>query len=194
MTPQVQQIQPDENLTKIGTIIRQIRHHQQISLSQLAKSSGVSKSNLSKVENALISPTYETIGRIARGLGVPAAALLTPPTAADPIICIAKADAPSPTPKADLHHAPLFPEGTSDRLHSQILTLQSASSAPAPNASLPSAEMMCHVLEGRLTLRVENADAHVLEAGDSAFLTSLASTQLENAEGAPARILWVEAR
>jgi uncharacterized cupin superfamily protein len=54
--------------------------------------------------------------------------------------------------------------------------------------------MMCHVLEGRLTLRVENADAHVLEAGDSAFLTSLASTQLENAEGAPARILWVEAR
>ena len=88
MTPQVQQIQPDENLTKIGTIIRQIRHHQQISLSQLAKSSGVSKSNLSKVENALISPTYETIGRIARGLGVPAAALLTPPTHSMPVPCV----------------------------------------------------------------------------------------------------------
>jgi len=54
-----------------------LRQAQGLSLAELAERSGVSKAMISKVERAQSSPTAVLLGRLAAGLGVPLAQLLT---------------------------------------------------------------------------------------------------------------------
>lgn len=54
-----------------------LRAVRETSLTGLAQLAAVSKSNLSKIENDTISPTFDTIERIARGLKVRPEALLS---------------------------------------------------------------------------------------------------------------------
>ncbi|MBD9668059.1 transcriptional regulator with XRE-family HTH domain [Variovorax beijingensis] len=54
-----------------------LRQAKALSLAELAELSGVSKAMISKVERAESSPTAVLLGRLAAGLGVPLAQLLT---------------------------------------------------------------------------------------------------------------------
>jgi transcriptional regulator with XRE-family HTH domain len=54
-----------------------LRQAKSLSLAELAELSGVSKAMISKVERAESSPTAVLLGRLAAGLGVPLAELLT---------------------------------------------------------------------------------------------------------------------
>ena len=53
----------------LGQRVRALRTARQLTLKTLAERSSVSISSLSKIENNQLSPTYETIMRLARGLG-----------------------------------------------------------------------------------------------------------------------------
>ncbi|MGJ7499995.1 helix-turn-helix domain-containing protein [Variovorax sp. ZT5P49] len=61
----------------IATQLLALRQAQGLSLAELAERSGVSKAMISKVERAQSSPTAVLLGRLAAGLGVPLAQLLT---------------------------------------------------------------------------------------------------------------------
>jgi transcriptional regulator with XRE-family HTH domain len=69
---------PDQNIDMlIATRLLALRQAQALSLAELAERSGVSKAMISKVERAQSSPTAVLLGRLAAGLGVPLAQLLT---------------------------------------------------------------------------------------------------------------------
>ena len=57
---------------RIGNQVRALRIAAGASGGELAATSGVSRSMLSRIERGLVSPSVETLDRIARGLGVPA--------------------------------------------------------------------------------------------------------------------------
>lgn len=61
----------------IATRLLALRQSQGLSLADLAERSGVSKAMISKVERAQSSPTAVLLGKLAAGLGVPLAQLLT---------------------------------------------------------------------------------------------------------------------
>ena len=61
----------------IASRLLALRQAQKLSLADLAERSGVSKAMISKVERAQSSPTAVLLGRLAAGLGVPLAQLLT---------------------------------------------------------------------------------------------------------------------
>lgn len=61
----------------IASRLLALRQAQGLSLAELAAVSGVSKAMISKVERAESSPTAMILGRLAAGLGVPLAQLLT---------------------------------------------------------------------------------------------------------------------
>ncbi|MGO7961208.1 helix-turn-helix domain-containing protein [Rhizobium leguminosarum] len=61
----------------IGATVKKIRKQRALTLSDLAKKSGLSVSAVSKIENHRISPTYETILRLANGLDIHATGLFT---------------------------------------------------------------------------------------------------------------------
>lgn len=60
----------------IGTTIRTTRELQQLSLSDLAKRAGVSKSVVSRIEAGLTSPTAVMLARLAEGMTVSLSSLL----------------------------------------------------------------------------------------------------------------------
>lgn len=57
--------------------IEKIRLEKELSLSELARRSGVSKAHLSYLESGERTPTLQTLCKIAKALGVPAAELFS---------------------------------------------------------------------------------------------------------------------
>ncbi|RYH48406.1 MAG: XRE family transcriptional regulator, partial [Alcaligenaceae bacterium] len=56
---------------RIGTQVRALRMAADVSASSLARTSGISSSMLSRIEHGLVSPSVETLERLAAGLDVP---------------------------------------------------------------------------------------------------------------------------
>jgi transcriptional regulator with XRE-family HTH domain len=65
----------------VGTTLRRLRAEQGLSLSDLARSSGVAKATLSALEGGRGNPTLETLSALAAALQIPMGDLITP---ADP--------------------------------------------------------------------------------------------------------------
>ncbi|QOF76169.1 helix-turn-helix domain-containing protein [Variovorax sp. 38R] len=57
---------------RIGAQVRALRMAADVSAGALAKASGISSSMVSRIERGLVSPSVETLERLANGLGVPA--------------------------------------------------------------------------------------------------------------------------
>jgi len=57
---------------RIGAQVKALRMAAEMSGGELAKASGISASMLSRIERGLVSPSVETLERLANGLGVPA--------------------------------------------------------------------------------------------------------------------------
>jgi transcriptional regulator with XRE-family HTH domain len=70
---------PDLSGAQLGERLRALRKAKGWTLQQLAGRSGVSLSTLSKIENAQVAPTFDTLVKAARGLGLGFEALLAPP-------------------------------------------------------------------------------------------------------------------
>ncbi|MEX0299090.1 MAG: helix-turn-helix domain-containing protein [Kordiimonas sp.] len=60
----------------IGLKIKTLRNERQLTLDQLAKQSGVSKSMLSQIERGLTNPTLATVWSLTQSLGINIASLL----------------------------------------------------------------------------------------------------------------------
>ncbi|WP_417767611.1 helix-turn-helix domain-containing protein [Stappia sp.] len=58
--------------------LRLLRTGRDLTLQDLAESSGVSRATLSRIENGDVSPTAETLGRLASAFGLPLSQLLSP--------------------------------------------------------------------------------------------------------------------
>ena len=58
--------------------LRMLRVNRGLTLQDLASSSGVSRATLSRIENGEVSPTAETLGRLASAFALPLSQLLTP--------------------------------------------------------------------------------------------------------------------
>ncbi len=71
--------EPDAQTAKIGARLRELRVERNMSLSDLADASDVSKGHLSSIEHGLAAITIQTIARLAKGLGLPPFYLLTSP-------------------------------------------------------------------------------------------------------------------
>ena len=67
-----QALQPEtENASdKLGERLRRLRKEAGWTLQDLARRSGVSLSTLSKIENAQVAPTFDTLVKAAHGLGI----------------------------------------------------------------------------------------------------------------------------
>jgi transcriptional regulator with XRE-family HTH domain len=63
----------------LGQRVRQLRTDKDLTQKELARRGGVSHSALSKIENSQLSPTFETILRIAEGLSIDVSELLSSP-------------------------------------------------------------------------------------------------------------------
>ncbi len=61
---------------KVGATVRRLREARGLSQSALARQARVGRITLVRLEQGAQAPTVKTLGRLARALGVPLAALL----------------------------------------------------------------------------------------------------------------------
>jgi transcriptional regulator with XRE-family HTH domain len=69
-------VKPSPDRT-FGERIRELRKHQGRTLEELSEESGLSRAALSKIERGEMSPTYDSLLKIARGLGTDVALLIS---------------------------------------------------------------------------------------------------------------------
>src|SRR5215470_7804561 len=70
----------------LGTNLRARRDEQGISLSELARRSGIAKGTLSQLESGAGNPTIETVFSLSNALGIPVSALLAESQASDVVL------------------------------------------------------------------------------------------------------------
>tara|TARA_R110002049_G_scaffold23545_10_gene83700 strand:- start:87216 stop:87839 length:624 start_codon:yes stop_codon:yes gene_type:complete len=63
----------------LGARVRQLRKARNWTLEQAAAQAGLARSTLSKIENGLMSPTYDALKKLAIGLEISVPQLFTPP-------------------------------------------------------------------------------------------------------------------
>ncbi|GAA0271364.1 helix-turn-helix transcriptional regulator [Cryptosporangium japonicum] len=73
-----------EDPAAVGRRLRALREERGISLSELSRRAGVGKATLSGLETGVRNPTLETLYAVTGQLGVPLAAVLSPPAAGGP--------------------------------------------------------------------------------------------------------------
>lgn len=71
----------EEVVQRVASTIRALRESSAMSLSELARRSGLSKAALSRLETAQGNPTVETLWALAQALGVPFSDLIAEPAA-----------------------------------------------------------------------------------------------------------------
>jgi transcriptional regulator with XRE-family HTH domain len=175
--------QPD-----LGAGLRALRLSRKYSINQVAKAARISPSFLSLVENGKSDITIGRLTRLVEFFGVSVTDLLPGRAGEDP-------DVVQP-PERRLLHSPgegidlyLLARDTNRAMMPQLLVFE-------PGASLAEwgrhhGEEFVHVLQGRLELELEGADARVLTAGASAYYRSDRRHKFTNAGTGRLRIFCV---
>lgn len=178
---------------KLGPRLKQIRQGRGWTLEQTAQRSGVARSTLSKIENDTMSPTFEIIQKIARGLGVDIVEFFD----------------------MGIHTGPLGRRsvnrrGSGRRLQSDTYDLEVLSTDLVRKRILPfrarikarsvqefkkllshRGEEFVYVLSGKISIHTDLYEDVVLEAGESIYFDSLMRHGITSIGDEDAEVLWV---
>ncbi|WP_428032492.1 helix-turn-helix domain-containing protein [Ancylobacter sp.] len=163
---------------ELGKLLRDRRAHHGWTLADVSSMTGISTSTLSKIENGLLSPTFDKVLQLSRGLGVEIADLLEPPAteAAVPAIVVARRSVSRNFEGQQLQTKYYtYRYLCSDVAHKRIIPIHVEVRA----TTLEQAEMSSHVgeefvqvLKGRIMLHTEYYEPTQLNAGDCVYLDS----------------------
>jgi transcriptional regulator with XRE-family HTH domain len=179
-------------VTALGDRIKALRAERQLQQRQLAEKAGLTPSMVSQIESGRLTPSLNTVGKLAGALGVPIASLF------------------EAAPNGRLHVSKKreYPvvsfDGTSEQWHvlgaglfegkirAVVSTLGPRDKGVKTDKVIigPGQMKLFYVIEGKVALHY-NGDSHVLDAGDSAYLDGGTAHGWENVGGKTAKALWV---
>jgi transcriptional regulator with XRE-family HTH domain len=178
---------------RIGVNIRRYRTAEGLTLKALAERSGVSIATISKIENGKISGGFETIYKIARGLGVLVTEIIVDDTGGKERLAVHRRDA------SDVHRTALYdyyPQAfrRAGALNPYVMVIHARAAPDARDWSIHDGEEVILVLSGGIELHRENAKPVRLGTGDSACFDSGRRHCFVCVSERPARILSVSTR
>lgn len=144
-------------LSQIAPRLRQARQKKDVTLDELAKSTGISKSTLSRLESGQRNPSLELLLPIVDALAVPLEEIVTSPRIADPRVLrtAVRKDGRVFTPLSQQHGEP----------QTFKITIPASDREPAPRSH--AGYEWIYVLSGRLRLILGEHDI-VLGVGEAA--------------------------
>jgi transcriptional regulator with XRE-family HTH domain len=179
-------------MTALGGRIKALRRERELQQRQLAEKAELTPSLVSQIESGRLTPSLNTLGRIAAALGVPIAALFDGEPAGR-IQVTRRKDCPvvsfdGSSEKWTVLGAGLF-EG---KIRAVVSTLDPRARGVATDKVVikPGQMKLFYVLDGTVGLRY-NGERQTLEAGDSALLDGGLPHGWENLGTRKARVLWV---
>jgi transcriptional regulator with XRE-family HTH domain len=178
-------------MTSLGERIKGLRAERQLQQRQLAEKAGLTPSMLSQIESGRLTPSLHTLGKVAGALGVSIASLFE----AAPngrLLVTRQADYPivsfdGTSEKWHVLGAGLF-EG---KIRAVVSTLGPRAKGVKTDKVIlgPGQMKLFYVIEGKVALHY-NGEAHVLDAGDSAYLDGGTPHGWENVGARTAKALW----
>lgn len=179
-------------MTPLGERIKTLRRERELQQRQLAEKAELTPSMVSQIESGRLTPSLNTLGRIAAALSVPIAALFDG-QAAGRIQVTRRKDCPvvsfdGSSEKWTVLGAGLF-EG---KIRAVVSTLDPRARGVTTDKVVikPGQMKLFYVLDGTVGLRY-NGQRQTLEAGDSALLDGGLPHGWENLGTRKARVLWV---
>lgn len=152
-------------ISKLAQHLRSLRARYGLTLAALAERSGTSRATLSRIEKAEVSPTAETLGRLATVYALPISQLLAPMDQVFQPVVSRKNQTVWNDPEHDFCRRSVSPSNgqlTIELIEGQLGKDQLITyAAPA----IPGQEHHVYVLSGRIEITVEDV-AHGLNAGD----------------------------
>ena len=183
----------DATADMLATKMRLLRRNADLTLQQLSQRSGISASTLSKIEHSQLSPTYEKIAALARGLGVDVSELFSP--VQQPALRARR----SVTRQGDgfAHHTPqydyqlLHADLADKRFVPLLTTIKAHERADFPQLLSHDGEEMVYVLRGTVTILTDSYAPLTLAAGDSCYFDSAMGHACLSGGDEDAQVLWV---
>lgn len=160
------------------------------SLARLAEESGVSKSALSKIENATMSPTFETLRKLAEGFGVSLAELVADADGS-PASTGAPAAARIPADPNSFTHQLLAAPGAGLAFTPVLTTVFARSLEEHGDWTSHDTADFLFCLEGRIEIAFRDHPSLTLGPGDAATMDGRAHHATLSLGETPARMLWV---
>lgn len=193
-TPETQESeQSDATADVLAIKLRLLRRNADLTLQQLSQRCGISPSALSKIENGQLSPTYEKIAALARGLEVEVGELFSPvqqpSLGARRSVTRGGEGLAHRTPQYayELLHADL----ANKRFIPLLTTIKAHDRAQFSRLLSHDGEEMIYVLRGKVWLHTDCYAPVELSAGDSCYFDSTMGHACISGSDEDAQVLWV---
>lgn len=177
----------------MGERLRQIRLEKGLTLAEVAERSNLAISTVSKVERGRMALTYDRFSQLAEGLGVDLAALFTaegghfrPGT-----VAVARRNEFLLHETENYSYEMLFPELWHKSMTPMLGTLRAFEKMRFDRFVTHPGEEFLLVLEGRVTVLLEEGSPVTLDAGESIYFDSRRGHLYASAGAEDARILVV---
>ncbi len=177
----------------LGERVRDIRRRNSWTLDDVSKKTGLARSTISKIENGLMSPTFEAVQKLADGLGIDVPQLFKPP--ASRVSTGRRAVTPKgegrPRPSATYEHELLCTALSGKRMIPFKSRIHARSFDDFGDWVRHEGEEFLLVLEGEIELHTEYYEPLTLAEGDSVYYDSSMGHACVSTSPQDALILWV---
>jgi transcriptional regulator with XRE-family HTH domain len=180
---------------RLGARVRQIWRARNWTLEEAARRAGLARSTLSKIENEQMSPTFDAVQKLARGLGIDVPQLFEP-APLDKVSGrrdLTRAGAGEPHPTATYEHEMLAVELQSKRMLPYKTVVRARAFEEFDGWIRHDGEEFLLVLSGAVRLFTEFYAPVELGEGDSAYYDAAMGHCVVSISEDDATILWVTA-
>lgn len=164
---------------KLGSRLKELRSSKRLSLQDVSRLSGVSRSMLSKIELGKSSPTATTLGKIAEGLGVSISQLMAGPMRHDVIVTRHDQHPVFRVPRSGFERKSLSPTSETGGVDLALNILPPGQSSGVFPQHRPGVEETLFVASGRLVLWLGDT-AYQLDEGDSIYYRAQVAHRFDN--------------
>lgn len=182
---------------RLGDTVKELRFRSDETLSVLAKRCGLSASTISKIERGQLSPTYETILRLADGLGVDLSALFeghATPLSGAGRRSVTRGGEGHRYRSPHYNYEFLSPELSRKHFTPLLATVNARDIAEFKEFSRHDGEEFIYVLKGEIIFYTEHYEPVRLNTGDSCYLDSQMGHALVSVSEEDAEIMWITSR
>ncbi len=178
---------------QLGKRVREIRLSHNLTLEEASQRTGLARSTLSKIENEQLSPTFQAVQKLAKGLNIDIPQLFA---SAKESRSAGRRDItragqgrvhPTPTYEHEMLASPLI----NKRMLPYKSTVRSRSFDDYPSWVRHDGEEFLLVLSGKVRFYTEFYEPTDLEAGDSSYYDGSMGHALISISEEDAQVLWV---
>ena len=184
---------PGDPRRQLGPALRQLRRGRNLTLQQLSARTGLASSTLSKVENNLISPTYDTLLRLADGLKVDVAQLFDTKSIQMALgrRSVTRDGDGATYRTAQYDYEMLCTDLSQKKFFPIVATIKARKVGDFREFPRHAGEEFIYVLSGEVEIHTEHYEPVRLRRGDGSYFDSSMAHACISVGKKPARILWV---